>query len=208
MTLGIRSSAKTAIGGSYRGLVILSAVVLAISVSVSLLFAPSRSENAAPDMSLPKSVPELKFEAADGTPVTLADFRGRIVLLNIWATWCGPCRKEMPALDRLQAKLGGPGFQVLALSIDRSPDRIQPFFDEIGIKNLSIYTDRSSAAMAMLDIVGVPTTLLIDREGREIQRWVGPAEWDSPEIESLIRRQLNPTVSRTEISSFNSKVKQ
>ena len=183
--------------------VILSAVVLA--VSLSLLF-PLQSEKTEPDASLRKSVPELQFEAADGTSVTLADFRGRVVLVNIWATWCGPCRKEMPALDRLQAKLGGPGFQVLALSIDRSPDRIKPFFDEIGITNLSIYIDRNSAAMTTLGIVGVPTTLLIDRQSREIQRWVGPAEWDSPEIESLIRRQLDLTVSRIEVRSFNSKV--
>jgi thiol-disulfide isomerase/thioredoxin len=177
---------------SRRLLATWAAIVVAISVVIGVLVSYPQRGALAPSADLPQTILELQFQDASGKVHTLADFRGRVVLLNIWATWCGPCRKEMPALDRLQAKLGGPGFQVLALSIDRSPDRIQPFFDEIGIKNLSIYTDRSSAAMATLDVVGVPTTLLIDREGREIRRWVGPAEWDSPEIEAVMGRQLDP----------------
>jgi thiol-disulfide isomerase/thioredoxin len=177
---------------SRRLLATWAAIVVAISVVIGVLVSYPQRGALAPSADLAQTILELQFQDASGKVLTLADFRGRVVLLNIWATWCGPCRKEMPALDRLQAKLGGPGFQVLALSIDRSPDRIQPFFDEIGIKNLSIYTDRSSAAMATLDVVGVPTTLLIDREGREIQRWVGPVEWDSPEIEAVIGRQLDP----------------
>ncbi len=188
MRSGLPSSAFS---GGYGPLAVLSSVLLAISVAVSLLFGHSQAEKGAPDADLTKTAPELQFQEADGTSLTLADFRGRVVLLNVWATWCAPCRKEMPALDGLQARLGGPGLQVLALSIDRGNiDLIQSFFDEIGIKNLRIYLDQGSAAMSTLGITGIPTTLLIDGNGRELQRWVGPAEWDSPEIRSLIRRQL------------------
>lgn len=138
-----------------------------------------------------QEAPELRFTDAQGDEVAFADFRGRAVLLNIWATWCVPCREEMPALDRLQAKLGGPDFQVVALSIDRGGiEPVSDFYAEIGIENLDIYLDRSSAAMRALGVVGIPTTLLIDGEGRELQRWVGPAEWDSPEIVALIKGHL------------------
>ena len=183
-----------------RLLATCAAIVVAISVLIGVLVSSPQRGPLAPSADLPQTILELQFQDASGKALALADFRDRIVLLNVWATWCGPCRREMPALDRLQAKLGGPNFEVLALSIDSGGlDRVRPFFDKIGIKNLTIYLDRSSAAMTALDIVGVPTTLLIDGEGKEIKRWLGPSEWDSPEIESLIRRQLDPAVSRNEI---------
>src|SRR5262249_34528033 len=119
---------------------------------------------------------------------TLADFKGKVVLLNIWATWCGPCRKEMPALDRLQAALAGPDFEVVALSIDRGGmDAVRKFFADIGIRNLAMYLDSSGQALRTLSALGLPTTLLIDREGREIGRLIGPAEWDSPEMVEFVR---------------------
>lgn len=140
----------------------------------------------------PKPLPSVNFESADGRPMTLADFRGKAVLLNIWATWCPPCRNEMPSLDRLQAKLGGDDFVVVPLSIDRAGiDDVKPFFDEIGIQKLAIYLDRSSGVMSSLKVVGLPTTLLVGRDGRELMRWVGPKEWDSPEVAGEIQDHLS-----------------
>ena len=140
----------------------------------------------------PRPMPDLAFEDGQGRQRTLAEFRGKVVLLNVWATWCTPCREEMPALDRLQEKLGGPGFQVLALSIDAGgTPAVKRFYDEIGIRALAIYVDPATRATASLAIVGVPTTLLIDRQGREIGRRTGPAEWDGPETGRMIARYLD-----------------
>jgi thiol-disulfide isomerase/thioredoxin len=134
----------------------------------------------------PKPIAAIQFEDADGQPRSLADFRGKVVLLNIWATWCVPCRKEMPTLDRLQAKLGAADFEVVALSIDRRMDAVRKFFAEVGIQKLAMYLDSSAKATRELGAVGLPTTLLLDREGREIGRLIGPAEWDAPEIAAFI----------------------
>ena len=136
----------------------------------------------------PKPVAAIKFDDAQGQSRNLADFKGKVVLLNIWATWCGPCRKEMPALDRLQAALGGPDFEVVALSIDRGGmDAVRKFLADIGIRNLAMYLDSSGQALRTLSALGLPTTLLIDREGREIGRLIGPADWDSPEMVEFVR---------------------
>jgi thiol-disulfide isomerase/thioredoxin len=139
-----------------------------------------------------RAVPALQFTDAEGRDLSLADFRGRVILLNIWATWCVPCRREMPTLDRLQTKLGSADFEVLALSIDRQGlAAIKPFFSEVGVKALRIYVDKSGKAAQMLDIVGLPTTLLIDRMGRERGRFAGPAAWDSAGSIETIRRYLS-----------------
>ncbi|MFC3724684.1 TlpA family protein disulfide reductase [Neoaquamicrobium sediminum] len=139
-----------------------------------------------------KPMPEIRFEDGEGNEKTLADFRGRTVLLNVWATWCVPCREEMPTLDRLQAELGGPEFEVLALSIDRAgPDAVREFYSEIGIENLALHIDPSVKAMFALGVVGLPTTILIDREGNELGRLVGPAEWDSPDMTEFMRSTIN-----------------
>jgi thiol-disulfide isomerase/thioredoxin len=134
----------------------------------------------------PKTVAAIQFEDANGRARSLSDFAGKIVLLNIWATWCTPCRKEMPALDRLQTALGGIDFEVVALSIDRRMDAVRKFFAEVGIQRLAMYLDSSAKATRQLGAVGLPTTLLIDREGREIARLIGPAEWDAPDIAAFI----------------------
>jgi thiol-disulfide isomerase/thioredoxin len=139
----------------------------------------------------PRPVPELHFVDGDEQAMSLADFRGRAVLLNIWATWCVPCRKEMPTLDRLQAQLGGPDFQVVTLSIDHGGvPVVRQFYAELGLKALSIYVDQSAQAATALGTIGVPTTLLIDRQGREVGRKIGPAEWDSPQVIALLREHL------------------
>lgn len=146
----------------------------------------------------PKDVPGIRFQDGTERPMRLADFRGRAVLLNIWATWCPPCRKEMPSLDRLQRKLGGPGFEVVALSIDHEgTDVVRRFYREIGIEALGIYIDPTTDAAGRLGIVGIPGTLLIDREGREIGRALGPAEWDSPEAIALIRQAVGLKADRS-----------
>jgi thiol-disulfide isomerase/thioredoxin len=136
----------------------------------------------------PKPIAAIHFEDGQGQSRSLADFRDKVVLLNIWATWCIPCRKEMPALDRLQATLGGPGFEVVTLSIDRGGmDVVRKFFVEVGIQNLAMYLDSSGKATRELSVVGLPTTLLVDREGREIGRLIGPAEWDSPDMVEFVK---------------------
>lgn len=137
-------------------------------------------------------VPALAFTDADGNPVSLADFRGKVVLLNVWATWCPPCVKEMPSLDRLQAALGGDGFQVVALSLDRGGKaQVEPFYMEKDLDHLAIYLDPKMTAMKALKLQGLPTTLLIDADGREIGRLPGEAEWDSPAAQAFIRHFMD-----------------
>jgi thiol-disulfide isomerase/thioredoxin len=139
----------------------------------------------------PKPIPELRFVDGAGRALTLGDFRGKVVLLNIWATWCAPCREEMPALDRLHAQLGGERFQVVALSVDLQGAPIaRKFYGEVGIKALPLYIDPSAKAAFLLDAAGLPATLLVDRAGREIGRHLGPVKWDAPEVVSELRRAI------------------
>ena len=135
--------------------------------------------------------PELTFNGPDGTPVTLASFMGKTVLVNLWATWCVPCRKEMPSLDKLQAKLGGPDFQVVAVNVDTARlDRPKAFLKDTGVTNLAFYADPTGDVMQQLktegQLLGLPTTLLIDRNGCEIGTLAGPAEWASPDAEQFV----------------------
>lgn len=137
----------------------------------------------------PKPTASIAFEDDQGRQRNLAEFRGKVVLLNIWATWCGPCRREMPSLDRLQGLLSGADFDVVALSIDRSGiETVRKFYADVGIRNLPIYLDSSGKAARELATIGVPATLLIDRAGREIGRLIGPAEWDEPDIVQFLKR--------------------
>ncbi len=136
--------------------------------------------------SKPRPATALAFNGPDGAKLTLADFRGRALILNLWATWCVPCRAEMPALDRLQAKAGGQNFEVVAVNVDTARlERAPAFLDEIGVKSLRRYSDSSADAFEALRLagkaLGLPTSLLIDKEGCEIGVVAGPANWDSPE---------------------------
>jgi thiol-disulfide isomerase/thioredoxin len=150
---------------------------------------PAQAFNFAPTE--PKPAPELSFLDGQGNPVSLADFRGRVVVLNLWATWCAPCRHEMPSLDRLQAAFGDEGLQVLPLSLDRGEvSQIEAFYDEVGLPTLGIYHDPKAAAGRAFGAYGLPTTIVIDREGMEIGRLLGPAEWDGEEAMTLIRAVL------------------
>jgi thiol-disulfide isomerase/thioredoxin len=161
------------------------------SVSAATTAAPAGVDFAFARLARPRELPPLRFATASGRRLTLADFRGEAVLLNLWATWCAPCRQEMPTLDRLQRQLGGKGFQVVALSIDRlGIGAVAPFYKKLGLGSLGIYLDPSGEAAAALDLPGLPTSFLIDAEGREIARKVGPARWDSPATVGKIERYL------------------
>lgn len=139
----------------------------------------------------PVSVADLAFVRPDGTPGTMADFTGRTVLLNLWATWCAPCREEMPALDKLQASLSGPGFEVVAVNVDTRDDgRDARFLEETGIASLARYSDRSMGIFNTLKgrglAVGMPTTLVVDGQGCALGVLHGPAAWDSEDAKGLI----------------------
>jgi thiol-disulfide isomerase/thioredoxin len=128
---------------------------------------------------IPEPSAGVRFENDQGQSVSLADFRGRIVLLNIWATWCAPCIKEIPALDHLAAALSDVDFSVVAVSVDRKGiEAVRNVFTERDVKKLPIYIDRSGEALRTVRAIGLPTSLLIDREGRELGRAIGPAQWD------------------------------
>ncbi|MEL6962319.1 MAG: TlpA disulfide reductase family protein [Pseudomonadota bacterium] len=132
-------------------------------------------------------VPEISFLDAEGNERSLADFQGRVVVLNLWATWCAPCRKEMPSLDRLEAALGSDDFEVVALAVDRGQrGKIESFYQEVGIENLAIYHDKTAKAGRSLRAPGLPTTLIIDRNGQEVGRVLGDAEWDGEDVVSLL----------------------
>ena len=146
----------------------------------------------------PFLVPDLAFKDADGHDRKLADWRGRTVLLNLWATWCVPCRKEMPALDALQHDLGGDKFEVLAINIDtRDAEKPLAFLKDIGVKHLASYSDQSAKVFQELKMAGkafgMPTTLIVDRSGCEIGAMAGPAEWASPDGVKLVSAAIaNP----------------
>ena len=143
----------------------------------------------------PKRLPELAFTDAGGKPRTLSDFRGRTVLLNLWATWCVPCRKEMPSLDALQARLGSEKFEVVAVNIDtRNLDKPKSWLQEVGVARLGYYADPSAKVFQDLKAVGkafgMPTTLLVDPQGCELGALAGPAEWASEDAVKLIEAAL------------------
>ena len=143
----------------------------------------------------PAALPEIKFQDGEGKERTLAEWRGKVVLLNLWATWCLPCRKEMPALDRLQKELGSGEFsgkfEVVALSVDRKGlEASKKFLDDTKVERLALYVDPTARANTELRAVGLPVTLLIDPQGREIGRLLGPAEWDGEDALRLIRAAL------------------
>ena len=143
----------------------------------------------------PLRVPDLAFNDGSGQAHTLADWRGRTVLLNLWATWCIPCRKEMPALDALEVKLGGPTFEVVAVNIDtRDPDKPRAWLREVGVDRLAYYADPSAKVFQDLKLIGkafgMPTTMIVDPSGCEIGTIAGPAEWASEDGVKLVSAAL------------------
>jgi thiol-disulfide isomerase/thioredoxin len=169
----------------------LSLLVAVVVASLAILAVRSLLPVPSPNFVVidpPRPLPDIAIADGEGKFGSPADFRGKYVLLNIWATWCVPCRKEMPTLDRLEAKVGGPDFQVVAVSIDRGgAQAVRKFYADIGIRNLAVNVDAKGEASFKLAAVGVPTTLLIDREGREIRRLVGAAEWDGSDMVEFLK---------------------
>ena len=139
----------------------------------------------------PRPLPALAFTDGDGRPLTAAAWHGRVVLLNLWATWCVPCVEEMPALDRLQARLGGPDFEVVALALDRQGIAVvKPFVERLKLARLALYLDPTGAMTRALGARGLPTSLLIDRKGSELGRVEGAADWDGAALERVLRAAI------------------
>ena len=135
----------------------------------------------------PAEVSAETFTDPSGATLSLADFRGKHVLVNFWATWCAPCRKEMPQLSELQAEFGGDAFEVVTIATGRNPQpAIDRFFEEVGVDNLPKYLDPSSALARDMAVLGLPITVILDPEGREIARMRGDAEWNSESAKAII----------------------
>jgi thiol-disulfide isomerase/thioredoxin len=145
--------------------------------------------------SKPLKLPDLAFEDADGKPKKLSDWQGKTVLVNLWATWCVPCRKEMPALEELQTKLSGPNFEVVAINIDtRDPDKPRKFLQDANLTRLGYFSDPKAKVFQDLKSIGralgMPTSVLVDGQGCEIATIAGPAEWGSDDAVKLIKAAL------------------
>ncbi len=145
----------------------------------------------------PLLLPDLAFEDADGKPKKLSDWRGRTVLVNLWATWCVPCRREMPALDSLQTRLGGPDFEVVAVNIDtRDPEKPKNFLKDANLTRLNYFSDQKAKVFQDLKAIGralgMPTSVLVDGKGCEIATIAGPAEWASDDAVKLITAAMTP----------------
>src|SRR6201989_2192247 len=148
----------------------------------------------------PLKLPDLTFDDSNGQPRKLSDWRGRTVLVNLWATWCVPCRKEMPALDRLQTKLGGPNFELVAVNIDtRDPEKPKNFLKQANLTRLSYFSDEKAKVFQDLKgigrALGMPTSVLVDGQGCEIATIAGPAEWASDDAVKLIKAAMKPVAA-------------
>lgn len=138
-------------------------------------------------------VPNIVFQDAGGADLTFEAFRGQVVLINLWATWCAPCVAEMPSLAALQTEMGGEAFQVVAVSMDREgPDVAGPFLKKVGGESLELYTEANMLMTFGFKETGLPLSVLVDRGGREIARLRGPADWASPEAKALIAHLIDP----------------
>jgi thiol-disulfide isomerase/thioredoxin len=139
----------------------------------------------------PKPLPDLEIQNADDKPMKLSDFKGKVVLLNFWATWCTPCVKEMPSLDRLQAEFPKDKFLIVPLSIDGpTKPKVAPFYKDQKLANLGIYFDKGRKTMQGLDVTLLPTSILVDAKGQELGRIEGDADWDMPESIALMRAAM------------------
>lgn len=135
----------------------------------------------------PQAVPDTPFQNGAGETLTLSDFKGKLLIVNLWATWCAPCIREMPTLDALEAELGGDTFHVIALSQDREGERVaRPFIEKNGWKNLELYVNDGTTFGRDAKVRGLPTTLIIAPDGMEVARLEGTAEWDSEDIKAAL----------------------
>jgi len=140
----------------------------------------------------PKDIAPFSFADASGAVLDLSHWKGKVVLLNLWATWCAPCRKEMPELAKLQQEMGSADFEVVALSEDlKGAEASAKFLKDAKADALALYVDPKATALEAVQSVGLPTTLLIDRNGKEVGRLLGPAQWNSAESKALIKTALD-----------------
>ncbi|HMR31602.1 MAG TPA: TlpA disulfide reductase family protein [Geminicoccaceae bacterium] len=159
-----------------------------LALFLLLASTPARAIELAPPSG--EALPALRFIDMQGNEAALGTFKGKVVVLNLWATWCAPCREEMPSLRKLAAELDPRQAVVLALSVDRAaPERVQKFIDEIGgAGDMLVYRDPKAAAARALKVPGLPATILVDRNGDEAGRLLGIAAWDSPEAIEIVRK--------------------
>jgi len=170
-------------------------LLVAVAMGVWQSLQPSRAPALrVPSMTMhatPRPLPPLDIRDADGGRLSIERFRGKVVLLNLWAAWCGPCRTEMPALDRLQARRGGPHFEVVALSTDADGVKaVREFYESLAVRNLAIYVEGEGNVLTSLGAPGLPTTLLLDTEGREVGRYLGAADWESDAFARVLDRYI------------------
>ncbi|UCH74193.1 MAG: TlpA family protein disulfide reductase [Rhodospirillales bacterium] len=144
----------------------------------------------------PRAPPPFQFLDAGGRTVTLADFRGKVLLLNLWATWCAPCIREMPALDRLQAKLGKEEFLIVPISLDKEGrPAVEAFYERLGLRHLEIYLDPTMSIEAAFPVDVLPANFLVDREGRVTGFLRSYVDWEAPEAEAMIRGLLSASAT-------------
>jgi thiol-disulfide isomerase/thioredoxin len=166
--------------------------LVAFWVAFSVLATSALAQSA--ELTDPKPLPALPMETLGGTPVELSQYDGQVVVLNLFATWCAPCKAEMPALDRLQAKLDDSMYKVIALAVDRAgPEKIQKWMDDVGVVHLTTLRDPSASATRITGVPGLPTTFIIDAQGRERARVFGVEEWDSEEVVRMLEALLEET---------------
>ena len=132
--------------------------------------------------------PTQTWSDGEGKTITLADFRGKVVLVNFWASWCAPCLRELPSINALQEDLGGDQFEVVAINIDQQGKRVaEPFAERLKLDALELYLDPRGRISRGVGVQVMPTTILYDREGLEIGRMEGPAEWDQADAKRLMQ---------------------
>jgi peroxiredoxin len=169
----------TAVGGFVLAIVFTAVLALRVRPSPALI----EPGTVAPDFTA--------TDVATGQPTSLAAYRGKIVLLNVWATWCYPCRVEMPSMERLHQRFAGTDLRVVAVSVDRGDQRIvRDYAREAGL-SFDILHDQAGEIQRIYQTAGVPESFVIDREGRIVKKVVGAAEWDGPATESLMRRLVD-----------------
>ena len=160
------------------GLVVLAALLILMGEPVE---PPLSRGDAAPTFGLPR--------LSDGSMITLEDLRGRVVLVNFWATWCKPCEDEMPAMENLYRELSSHGFELLAISVDDSAETVEAFREKLGI-SFPILLDPDQVAARRYQTTGFPESVLVDSEGIIVERYVGPREWDHPDYVRRVQRLM------------------
>lgn len=178
--------------GRYAPIAIVAVGFFILPFLVHRLF-PTTLPATMPALHEPQALPSIEFHDGDGEPLTLAHFRGRVILLNVWATWCRPCKAEMPSLNALAAHFQNGQFTIVPLSVDLSGAvAVRGYYKHLALDRLPIYLDPKSQAMHTLGVIGIPTTLLIDREGKEVARQIGPLQWDAPAVVDELSKIVKP----------------